>query len=111
VPTEDSRRPGDSQNDLSGSSRDVVQAGSVTGDIHFHRLAASEPSRPVPRQLPADVNTFVNRSDELGQLNAVLPDRNGGHVVVSVHVVAGTAGAGKTSLVLHWSNCQDLWIS
>ncbi len=106
MPTEDSgsRRPGDSQNDLSGSSRDVVQAGSVTGDIHFHRLAASEPSRPIPRQLPADVNTFVNRSDELGQLNAVLPDRNGGHVVVSVHVVAGTAGAGKTSLVLHWAH-------
>ena len=50
------------------------------------------------------MNTFVNRSDELGQLNAVLADRNGGHVVVSVHVVAGTAGAGKTSLVLHWAH-------
>ncbi|MFL4907583.1 ATP-binding protein [Streptomyces sp. MMS24-I2-30] len=48
--------------------------------------------------------TFVNRSEELAQLNAVLGDRNGGHVVVSVHVVAGTAGAGKTSLVLHWAH-------
>lgn len=104
MPTEDNRRPGDSQNDLSGSSRDVVQAGSVTGDIHFHHVAASGPAGPVPRQLPADVNTFVNRSDELGQLNAVLADRNGGRVVVSVHVVAGTAGAGKTGLVLHWAH-------
>ncbi|WP_190122443.1 ATP-binding protein [Streptomyces inusitatus] len=50
------------------------------------------------------MNTFVNRSHELGQLNAVLADRNGGRVVVSVHVVAGTAGAGKTSLVLHWAH-------
>ncbi len=104
MPTEDSSRPGDSQNDLSGSSRDVVQAGSVTGDIHFHQAAAPRPARPVPRQLPADVRTFVNRSHELGQLNAVLTDGDGGHVVVSVHVVAGTAGAGKTSLVLHWAH-------
>ncbi|MFK0135610.1 ATP-binding protein [Streptomyces murinus] len=104
MPTEGNRRPGDSHNDLSGSSRDVVQAGSVTGDIHFHRVAATEPSRPVPRQLPADVNTFVNRTAELGQLNAVLADRNARRSGVSVHTVAGTAGAGKTSLVLHWAH-------
>ena len=53
---------------------------------------------PTPRQLPADVHSFVNRTDELAQLDAVLTARDGGQVVVSVHVVAGTAGAGKTSL-------------
>lgn len=47
---------------------------------------------------------FVNRTDELGQLNAILTGRDGGEVVVSVHVVAGTAGAGKTSLVLRWAH-------
>ncbi|MFF7360304.1 tetratricopeptide repeat protein [Streptomyces sp. NPDC008125] len=50
------------------------------------------------------MRTFVNRSAELGQLNAVLADRCGGHSVGSVHTVAGTAGAGKTSLVLHWAH-------
>ncbi|WNI18135.1 ATP-binding protein [Actinacidiphila sp. ITFR-21] len=50
------------------------------------------------------MNIFVNRSDELGQLNAGLTDRHGGRLVASVHVVAGTAGAGKTSLVLHWAH-------
>ncbi|MFE7313881.1 ATP-binding protein [Streptomyces sp. NPDC057555] len=105
MPGESKGQFGDSSNDLSGESRDVVQAGSVSGGIHFHQ-APGTPDRPliVPRQLPADVHAFVNRAEELGQLNAVLTGRDGGQVVVSVHVVAGTAGAGKTSLVLHWAH-------
>lgn len=103
-PAERSGRAADSRNDLSGSSHDVVQAGSVTGDIHFHRGAATDPPRPVPRQLPGDVNTFVNRTAELGQLNAALAGRSGRHSAASLHTVAGTAGAGKTSLVLHWAH-------
>jgi tetratricopeptide (TPR) repeat protein len=82
----------------------VVQAGSVTGDIHFHHAAADQPPHPVPRQLPAGEPAFVNRTVEVGQLDAVLADRDAGQVVVSVHVVAGTAGAGKTSLALHWAH-------
>ncbi|MBA2806484.1 tetratricopeptide repeat protein [Streptomyces sp. KM273126] len=75
--------------------------------MHFHQAAApdrSGPSRPVPRQLPADVYAFVNRTDELSRLDEVLSGRDDSDVVVLVHVVAGTAGAGKTSLVLHWAH-------
>ncbi|WP_318279437.1 MULTISPECIES: ATP-binding protein [Streptomyces] len=42
--------------------------------------------------------------DELERLDAVLPGRDGEPVVVSICVIAGTAGAGKTSLALHWAH-------
>lgn len=47
---------------------------------------------------------FVNRTDELGQLNAVLTGESGDPLVISVCVIAGTAGAGKTSLALRWAH-------
>ncbi|WP_234389813.1 ATP-binding protein [Streptomyces sp. XC 2026] len=94
------------ENELSGSARDAVQAGSISGGVHFH----DHVTRPdgsggrVPRQLPADVRGFVNRAAELDQLNAVLPGEDGTPLVVSVCLIAGTAGAGKTSLALRWAH-------
>ncbi|WP_346777196.1 NB-ARC domain-containing protein [Streptomyces sp. HNM0575] len=81
-----------------------MQAGNVSGDIHFHPGPPLPNAGPTPRQLPADVRTFVNRTDELRSLDAILTGQSGERLVVSVHVVAGTAGAGKTSLVLHWAH-------
>ncbi|MBM9508843.1 ATP-binding protein [Actinacidiphila acididurans] len=59
---------------------------------------------PTPRQLPADVHGFVNRTGELAELDAILTGQDGSRPVVSVYVIAGTAGAGKTSLALHWAH-------
>ncbi|WP_323809066.1 hypothetical protein [Kitasatospora acidiphila] len=75
----------------------------MSGGIHFHDAPDRE-SPPTPRQLPADVRGFVNRVDELQELNAVLADEDGDPFVVSVFVIAGTAGAGKTSLALRWAH-------
>lgn len=58
----------------------------------------------VPRQLPADVRGFVNRVDEFERLNAVLTGEDGDPRVISVCVIAGTAGVGKTSLALRWAH-------
>lgn len=86
-----------------------MQAGSVEGGIHFHEHVASSAAKeaatgPTPRQLPANVHGFVNRTQELAELNAVLADEDGRSLVISVCVIAGTAGSGKTSLALRWAH-------
>ncbi|MFJ5681959.1 ATP-binding protein [Streptomyces sp. NPDC093099] len=79
----------------------------MSGGIHFHDHAAEaedSSTHTTPRQLPADVRGFVNRTHELDELNAVLADEDGQPLVISVCVIAGTAGAGKTSLALRWAH-------
>jgi DNA-binding SARP family transcriptional activator len=61
--------------------------------------AGSASARVPPAQLPADLPTFTGRTRELRQLGA-LPGRRGSSGVTIV-VVAGTAGVGKTALVVH----------
>lgn len=86
--------------DLSGSARDVVQAGRVLGGVHFHGPAPVRMEVPVPRQLPGDVSGFVGRAAELAELDALLHDGDGPDGSVSVALIAGTAGVGKTSLAI-----------
>ncbi|WP_216892952.1 ATP-binding protein [Nocardia alni] len=50
--------------------------------------------------MPGNVRGFVNRLGEIGQLDAVLEPGSG----VSVVVIAGTAGVGKTALTLYWAH-------
>lgn len=81
-----------------------MQAGQVSGGVHFHGPAngAGGAAVPPPRQLPAGPFGFVNRLDELSRLDTVLdaePDD-----AISGVVIAGTAGSGKTSLALSWAH-------
>lgn len=79
---------------LSGAAHDVIQARDVHGGIHFHRGPAQV---RVPRQLPGDAPGFVGRDREVERLQALGDEGRGSGVVA---VVAGTAGAGKTALVV-----------
>ncbi|HEV2371011.1 MAG TPA: BTAD domain-containing putative transcriptional regulator [Streptosporangiaceae bacterium] len=59
------------------------------------------PKVMAPRQLPADVSVFTGRQAELAHL-----DRLRGPVV---SVVTGSAGVGKTALVVHWAHQAAKW--
>ncbi|MET8156980.1 BTAD domain-containing putative transcriptional regulator [Sphaerisporangium sp. NPDC005289] len=56
-----------------------------------------------PRQLPADVTSFVGRAGPIARLDALLP-RDGGPSTAVVAAIGGGAGVGKTSLAVHWGH-------
>ncbi|MEU0629003.1 BTAD domain-containing putative transcriptional regulator [Streptomyces sp. NPDC005989] len=56
-----------------------------------------------PRQLPAAVGGFAGRRAELRLLDGLPGDASAGPGP-AVCVIAGTAGAGKTTLALHWAH-------
>ena len=58
----------------------------------------------VPAQLPLDVHGFTGRSAELGELDRLLSSAHVQPTAVAVSVVSGTAGVGKTALVVHWAH-------
>ena len=72
--------------------------------------AAQPPAGPVavpgsvPRQLPVDVVHFTGRVAELATLDALLTQDDAARpAAMVIAVIAGTAGVGKTALVVHWA--------
>ncbi|GAB3579762.1 BTAD domain-containing putative transcriptional regulator [Amycolatopsis endophytica] len=70
------------------------------------RLLRDEPvdTAPVPRQLPGDVPQFAGRMRDLARLDAVLPLEGDSRPSVSVAVVSGGAGVGKSAFAVHWAH-------
>jgi tetratricopeptide (TPR) repeat protein len=63
---------------------------------------APEPLRTVPRMLPAGIRDFTGRAEQLKLLDGLLPATEGG--AMPIVALAGTAGAGKTALAVHWAH-------
>ncbi|WP_409491578.1 hypothetical protein [Amycolatopsis sp. cmx-11-12] len=69
--------------------------------------AAEPPPRPeavVPRQLPAQPRSFVGRTRDIEVLDAELASETHARSGVTIAVVRGVGGAGKTWLALHWAH-------
>jgi DNA-binding SARP family transcriptional activator/tetratricopeptide (TPR) repeat protein len=65
---------------------------------------------PVPAQLPGDVRAFTGRTGELAALDRLLPPPNSDDPAltvapaVTIAVLAGTAGVGKSALAVRWAH-------
>ena len=88
-----------------------LQQGILSGDPNLvsaePAAAAASTSRCrrrfaiVPAQLPPDPSGFVGRADQLAALDeAMRPAPEGSRLTV----VTGTAGVGKTALIMHWAH-------
>lgn len=87
----------DVHNEVSGTAQTVVQAGTI-GSVTINE---SRP-HPAPRQLPRAATHFVNRSETLAGL-----DRMAASAGPRLSTIAGTAGVGKTALVVHWAHRSE----
>lgn len=85
-------------NELSGTVHgSAVQAGVIHGDVHFHDGSLV----PVPSQLLPVSPNFINRRSELATLMCLLSDAAPARPV-TLAVIMGMGGVGKTSLALTW---------
>lgn len=78
-----------------------ARAPHVTGRAAELPLGAPEPV--VPRQLPAGVRRLTARTAELLALDALADEVARTAQTAVISVIAGTAGAGKTALAVHWA--------
>ncbi|GAA2214997.1 tetratricopeptide repeat protein [Nonomuraea monospora] len=86
---------------------DVARSGDRTPPEPERPVADPRPVAPVPAQLPADVPAFTGRTDQLRRLDDLLlhtPDTRPPDTTVTVAVLSGTAGVGKTALAVHWAH-------
>jgi hypothetical protein len=88
--------------------RIVVRRFASASDLElevFHALLDTvDPYRPPrPRELPPDVYGFTGRGTELDALDGLLADGQASPAV-TISLVSGTAGVGKTALTVHWAH-------
>ncbi|MER6563471.1 tetratricopeptide repeat protein [Streptomyces sp. NPDC001027] len=80
-----------------------------TGPSPAAAPAPGAPVGPIPAQLPMATSHFSGREEQLAELTRCLlgedaPDEGGPGAAVIVSAVCGTAGVGKTALVVRWAH-------
>jgi tetratricopeptide (TPR) repeat protein len=97
-----SAAPTTSSNELSGTHRGAaVQAASIHGNVSINLAQPSAARTYAPAQLPPVAASFTNRAAELSLLDNVLAQHDPARRL-SVAVLSGSGGSGKTSLGTYW---------
>ena len=74
-------------------------------EASLRAAAPLPPPVPVPAQLPPPVAAFAGRDAELARLDAILDGQEAYEAAgVTISVITGTAGVGKTALAVHWAH-------
>ncbi|GIF23751.1 XRE family transcriptional regulator [Paractinoplanes tereljensis] len=82
-----------------------ILAADPTLTVTAKAAAAAPPARPnVPSQLPADVRAFTGRDRELAALDRSLAPPDGDEPPLTVVLLSGTAGVGKSALAVRWAH-------
>ena len=79
----------------------AVQAQNIHGDVHFSSTHSALPQMPVPAQLPPVPANFTDRAAELAVLDRLASDDDPVRRL-TVIVITGAGGTGKTSLGSYW---------
>ncbi|MGP4021226.1 tetratricopeptide repeat protein [Saccharopolyspora sp. 5N708] len=82
-------------NTNSGEVHNLVQVGTLHGDVHFHQAAAKRPA-----QLPPVPVHFVDREPQRADLDGVLAEQRGARAGWAV--ISGPSGVGKSALGSYW---------
>lgn len=95
------------ENDFSGHSAAVVQAGLIQGNVNLR--AVTDIPLPSPRQLPPATKGFIDREVHIQQLDSLLDEVDlvtdkERLPVVTISTISGSAGVGKTALAVHWAH-------
>jgi hypothetical protein len=80
----------------------VVQAGAIERVILPARVEYDP--LPVPRQLPVALPAFTGRAETVTFLDDLISVGEEGACTTTVVVVGGTAGVGKTTLIVQWAH-------
>jgi cytochrome P450/DNA-binding SARP family transcriptional activator len=83
-----------------------IIADGTAHDTLAYATRASADADGIPRQLPSDARTFTGHAHALSRLDTLLASDQeaGDQRSVSVIVITGPAGIGKTTLAIHWAH-------
>ncbi|MHA7958452.1 hypothetical protein ACX9I7_11925 [Streptomyces sp. L500] len=97
-PTAGGATAGETSNHFAGRAETVIQARKVT---YHHHHAPEPPPVTVPHQVPPSTPRFVNRVDELADMDGWLDPDAGGPPRIAV--LSGLPGVGKSTTARRWA--------